>query len=294
VTPNIIITVASPEADAVLVNTATVSSTQPDPVPGNNSASATTTVNNCHHDLVNASRSSISASPSDVPADNTTTSRVTVTLRDACDVVIVSPPYNQQLVTLIQSAGRSDTVTLAPGFSNPTSTGIVAFDVKSGTPGTTTYTASADDVGPNPSVLIASNAPVNFYDCVVVGEQPLGNTGQTFLEFTLTNGSGMNRKLVGVTLTYPGGGNILQATLQSTGVWSGSGSSPFSIGSSGWTAGTDAARTISNGAPAQVLKLDFNFGVSGPPGTPNTYVFTTNWTDDTGGRPCSSAITVSH
>jgi len=81
-TPDLVVTFKAPVADVVLVNTAYVSSTQTDPVPGNESATVSTTVNSCHPELVNKDRSSVSASPVDVPADNASTSRVTVTLRD--------------------------------------------------------------------------------------------------------------------------------------------------------------------------------------------------------------------
>jgi uncharacterized repeat protein (TIGR01451 family) len=282
VTPNIIITVQSPVADTTLVNTANVSSTQSDPQPGNNSASATTTSNNCHHDQVNASRSSISASPTDVPADNASTSRITVTLRDACDAVLTAPTSIQ--VTL-NNAGSDTVTTVGP---NPTTNGVIAFDLKSNTPGTRTYTALAHDTfNVQPDVTVSSTT-INWYSCPGVVALVVGG-GQKWLQFDVQNLTGITRKLTALSLTWPlpSGGFIKNLSLQATNLWSAPPNittSPFVIpGGENWIGGTDAVRTLANGAAGQTLQYDFNFSV---PGTGN-YSLTSTWTDDTGGRVCT-------
>jgi uncharacterized repeat protein (TIGR01451 family) len=294
-TPDIVVSITSPVADVVLVNTASVSSSQADPAPGNNSASVTTTINSCHPELADPTRSSVLASLSDVPADNASTSRILVTLRDACGVVIVSPPYDTQQVTLTSSRGGADTISLAPGYNNPTSTGEVAFDVRSGTAGTSTYSATAQNTVTSASAAVASTAQVNFYGCIGLGVRPVGG-GQKYIQFTVDNTTGITRKLTGVSLTWPlpNGGQIKNLSLQGTTLWSAPPNinySPFVIPGGGlnWIAGTDAARTLANGVTNQTLQVDFNFSAPGS----GAYNLTTTWTDDTGGRVCTVSFAVS-
>jgi len=298
-TSDLMVTVQMPVADAALANTASGSSAQSDPYLTNNTATVTTTVNSCHHDLVNAGQSSVSASPTDVFADNASTSRILVTLRDACANVLTALSANPQQVTLTSSRGALDTVTLAPGFNNPTSNGQVAFDVKSGTPGTSTYSASARDTVTNATVNLTPTAQVNFYGCVGdslyhLGERPLGGGGQKFLQFVVDNNSGLTRHLTGVNLTWPqsGGRKVQSLTLAATTLWSGpSSNNPFQIPSAlNWIAGTDPARTLSSGTVNQTLQFDFSFAVA----SSGAYNLTTTWDDGSGGHICTATISVTH
>ena len=82
-----------------------------------------------------ASRSTVSASPSSVPADGSTTSTITVTVKDA-----FSSPISGKTVTLTSSNGASDTITAVSGTTSNAS-GVVTFTVKSATVETSTFTA---------------------------------------------------------------------------------------------------------------------------------------------------------
>ncbi len=300
-TTDIVISVKAPSGNVTIANSALVSSDEPDGQSLNNSATVTTTVSNCHPGLVDAAHSSVSAAPGSVYADNFTTARILVTLKDACDNVIVSPPADPQQVTLTSSRGAQDTLTVAGGYANPTTTGQVAFDVKSGTVGASTYSVSARNTNTNASVNLTATALVNFnaYNCIDdLGERPLVGGNQTNLQFILANNSGFARRLLAVSLNLPNspGQKTDSLTLQATTLWSvspGNNSSAILIGSGGlaWDAtGTDAARTLANGALNQTLQFNFSKSVSGT----GSFVLTTTWDDGTGARTCAKSITVTH
>ncbi|MCX6876665.1 MAG: Ig-like domain-containing protein, partial [Verrucomicrobia bacterium] len=100
-----------------------------------------------------ATNSLVAAAPTTVPADDATTSTVTVTLRDA-----TSSPVAGKTVTLVSSRPSLDTVSAASGPSS--GTGVVTFTVKSSTPGSSTYTATdTDDI---PNVVVTATATVIF------------------------------------------------------------------------------------------------------------------------------------
>jgi hypothetical protein len=109
---------------------------------------------------VSASISSVSASPTSVPKDNSTTSLITVTLRDAN-----SNPVPGKTVTLDQGIGNS-TISAASGPSN--ASGIVTFTVKNGTLENVTYTATGD------SVQVNQTATVNFIEASISVTAPAG------------------------------------------------------------------------------------------------------------------------
>ncbi len=98
---------------------------------------------------VNNGTSTVGASPASVPADGSTTSTVTVTLKDQ-----FNNPVSGKSVTLSSSRGATDTISAASGPSD--SSGIVTFTVKSSTEGTATFTAVGD------SITITQTATVTF------------------------------------------------------------------------------------------------------------------------------------
>jgi uncharacterized repeat protein (TIGR01451 family) len=292
-TSDIVILVKAPQTNVVLTNSAVASSGQPDPQPVNNTAQVATTISNCHHGVVDPAHSLISAAPTDVYADNTATARIIVTLRDACDIVLLNPPYDPQSVTLTSSRPSVDTVTLAGGYSNPTNTGQVAFDVKSTTAGGSTYSAVAQNVNTSATVNVAATAHVNYYACVDLSLPPLAGGGQQFVQFKANNSSGLTRHLTGVTLTWPqsGGRKVQSLTLGATSLWSGhSNNNPFQIPSTGlsWIAGTDPARTLANGSGSQTLQFNLSYGVV----RGEVYQLTTTWDDGAGGRTCTKSISL--
>ena len=298
-TTDINLTVKAPAANVMLSNSASVGSDEPDAQLANNTAMVSTSVSNCHPGLVDAAHSSVMASPASTYADNFSTARLLVTLRDACDNVLSSPPYDPQQITLTSSRPTLDTVSLAGGFSNPTNTGQVGFDVKSGTVGASTYSVSARDTNTNANANLAATAQVAFntYACVDnPAGVPLAVGSQKFLQFAVANHSGFARRLTAVNFTWPraAGQKVDALQLQSTILWhdsNGNSNGPLLIGAGGlpWDAsGTSAARTLGNGASNQTLQFDFSKSVGGT----GTFILTTTWDDGTGARTCTTSIRV--
>src|SRR3989442_13481251 len=97
-----------------------------------------------------AGSSTVSASPTPVVADGTTTSTITVTLKDANN-----HPVSGKTVTLAQGTGSS-TISAASGASN--ASGVVIFTVKDTKAEAVTYTARDT----TDSVTITQTATVAF------------------------------------------------------------------------------------------------------------------------------------
>ena len=98
---------------------------------------------------VSAANSTVEASPASVIADGSTTSTVTVTVKDSSSTAI-----SGKTVTLASSRGATDTISGASGVSS--ASGVVTFTVKSTTVGTPVLSATAD------SVAITQTATVTF------------------------------------------------------------------------------------------------------------------------------------
>ncbi len=112
---------------------------------GNGSSSATLTVT-----AISASNSTVVANPTSVPADGTTTSTITVTLKDGA-----GNPVSGKTVTLSAGSGSS-TISPASGPSN--ASGVVTFTVKDSVVESVTYTATDTTDG----VTITQTATVAF------------------------------------------------------------------------------------------------------------------------------------
>jgi hypothetical protein len=97
---------------------------------------------------VSASTSTVTASPASIVADNSTTSTITVTLKDANN-----NPVSGKTVSLADNSATS-TISAASGSSD--ASGVVTFSVKNTIAETVTYTATGDDV------LITGTATVEF------------------------------------------------------------------------------------------------------------------------------------
>jgi hypothetical protein len=110
-------------------------------------ASATLTVVN-----VSAANSMVVASPTSVPADNTTTSTVTVTLLDG-----VGNPVTGIVVSLAASSGSS-TITVVSATTDVN--GVATFTVKDSVVEVVTYTAT--DTTDTPNVVVTQQATVTF------------------------------------------------------------------------------------------------------------------------------------
>ena len=283
-TSDIAIGITVPNND--ISNTAVVSSDMPDPDPADNSATVNTAVTVCNPGRAHAPTSTISASPGQVQANGTSVSQVTVTLKDMCGAAAT----DNQTVTLNSSRGGADTITLAGWSSNPTTTGTVVFEVKSSTPGTSTYSASALNNANSETVNLTATADVTFFNCMSVAGQFNQASNQQYVDFRLTNSTDRAWKLTNLTIDWPhaSGRRIQQVvigTSPSTTLWSGnSQNDPFSLpGSAAWDANTDAARTINAGVSGHLLRLHFSFVTPG-----QQFALTATW-DDGNGNTCSNA-----
>jgi len=117
---------------------------------------------------VSALVSTVSANPTSVIADGTTTSTITVTLMDAN-----SNPVSGKTVTLTAGSGSS-TISAASGSSS--ATGVVTFTVKDSTAQSVIYTGKDT----TDSVTVTQTATVTFTaDKLVFTTQPGGGTGGT-------------------------------------------------------------------------------------------------------------------
>ena len=136
----------------------------------------------------NAANSTVAAAPASVAADGVTVSTVTVTLKDSGSAVVWG-----KTVSLISSRGAADTVSPVSGASGVN--GVIAFTVKSATPGSSVFTATnATD-----AMTVSQTASVNFLagtnkDFLVFGANYIGssaiiNTNAATVAWTVPNGS---------------------------------------------------------------------------------------------------------
>ena len=105
-------------------------------------------------------QSTVSASPTFVSANGTSTSTITVSLKDA-----QGNPVPNKAVTLSSSRGAQDMVSSASGPSN--SSGIVTFTVKSTVSGSATFTA----LDTTDSVTINQTGAITFVATLVSASQ---------------------------------------------------------------------------------------------------------------------------
>ena len=129
--------------------------------------------------LPSASLSTVVASPTSVPADGTTTSTITVTLKNAAANAVAG-----KTVTLAQGAGSS-TISAASGASDVN--GVVTFTVKNSTAQSVTYTATdtTDSVTITQTATVAFTASVASFNVV----EPAANavTGKIFTKIAGQN-----------------------------------------------------------------------------------------------------------
>jgi hypothetical protein len=149
--------------------------------------------------VVSATASKVVAAPASVPADGSTGSTVTVTLRDQG---VTSAPVAGQAVTLTQNSGANSTIHTVSGTTD--GTGVATFTVTDTTAELVTYTAHAG------AVTIAATAAVTFgtlvasatASTVVAAQSPAstGALGGTTVTVTLQT-SGGTSPVAGKTVT---------------------------------------------------------------------------------------------
>lgn len=154
--------------------------------------------------------SDLAVSATEVLANGKAVSAVTVTLRNAaeCGAKVVTA---STFVSLNSSRAATDNIVLAPGATNPTTTGQVTFWVSTYTPGTSTYWAEIKTLGT--SVALQANTDVFFYSCVTGFALPL-DAKSKYLQFRITNpaSSAWTWRLSELTLDWAtGNGQKLEA-----------------------------------------------------------------------------------
>ena len=208
--------------------------------------------------LVSASQSTVAASPSSLPADGSTPSTVTVTLKDSA-----GNPVSGRSVSLSSSRGALDTISSASGASN--SLGSVTFYVKSLNAGSSIYTAidSTDTITITqaPSVTFSAGPVSSAQSTVAASPTSVTANGSTPSIVTITLLDASSNPVSGktVTLTSSRGGSD---TISSA---SGSSNSlgrvtftvlSSSVGSSSFTA-TDTTDSLT---VAQTISVNFVVG----------------------------------
>jgi alpha-galactosidase len=181
---------------------------------------------------VDAATSTVSASPTAVPADGTSTSTITVTLKDAANI-----PVAGKEVSLTGSG--SAVITTGNNISN--ASGVVTFTVRSNTVGVQQFAAT--DVTDS-NLAITQTASVDFQTPVVIGPVSAGNSTVTAspasvvangittstITVTLKDSNGLLIANEGVTLSgNPSGATITPAGAQTTNA---NGQSAFNVKSS--------------------------------------------------------------
>ncbi len=217
-------------------------------------------------------------------ADNEMNMRVQVQLIDECGAAILDGrPVD---LNSSREASGQDAIVQAALVGN-----TYYFDVRSTTVGTSTFTAVADQQNPAAGLPLAITAAANTGSFVCVsGVREVGANANA-LQVTYTNPAApvLNRRLVGLTLTWPGA-SALQLNAISFGntqnvIWSGPASPPtLNIGSAQWSG---VNRSIVTGTFRPLL-LSFNGPIT--PGSGSwTYTVSTSWDNGQGGSVCTAA-----
>jgi len=278
--PQVNITVKAPASSTTLTDSASVSSAISDPNLVDNSATATTTVLACNPGQVSAAYSQVAAMPPQVQADGQQTSDVVVTVKDNCGSLLAN-----HTVVLSSSRGAADTI--APASATTNATGQVIFQVKSATTSPyvsgaftpSTFTATVDA-----TTAVSQTDGVAFV-CVTGVLAPFN--GSQDLQFSFTNNTGLNRRLISLTLTWPSTGSrqVTSITFGPDQIWSGNGNNSAFTVNGGWTAGD---RSL-NATLSKTLKLNFNYVLSGT----GQYNLSTQWDNTANGSICTApTITV--
>ena len=213
---------------------------------------------------VSAAKSTVTANPTSVTADGTTTSTITVTLLDANN-----NPVSGKTVALSQGTGSS-TISVASGASN--ASGVVTFTVKDTKAETVTY--SATDT--TDTIAITNTASVTFnpgaitqlvfgnigpqtagvaFNITVTAEDAHGNTVTSYN----ANGNNANISSTGTLLggsftsqSFTNGVLVQSVTITNTGSFTITADGNAGHAASG-VSGTSNSFTVNPGAPAKLV-----------------------------------------
>jgi len=161
---------------------------------------------------VSAGQSTVTASPTTLTANNTSSSTITVTLKDANNNLITG-----QDVTLSQGSGSS---TISPTLSTTNASGVATFTVRNTKAEAVTYTASANGVSltSTPTVTFQAGA-VNASTSAITASKAnviANNTDNATITVTLRD---INNNPVGsqaVTIAQGSGSSTITATQGTT------------------------------------------------------------------------------
>ncbi len=152
--------------------------------------------------VADATNSTLSASSSTIPADGTTTSIITVTLKDSSNNAV-----SGKTVTLAKSSGAgTPTITTTQGTSD--ASGVALFTVKSLTVGTDVFQATDT----TDSVVITQTASVNFASSIVTITSATGGSSIS-ADTNTTNGTATWTSLTGPILSEGVTGSITTGTI---------------------------------------------------------------------------------
>ena len=185
--------------------------------------------------LVDAASSTVSASPTAVPANDTTTSTITVTVRNSGGL-----PLPGKVVSLTGNGLAN----IQTGNNTSNASGVVTFTVKSDTVGLVTFTATSE------SVTVTQTANVDFQTVPVAGPVNAGTstvvaspttiagdgTATSTITVTLKDASGLAVANEGVTLAKTSGPGTPVISPAGAAITNASGVATFTVKST--TAGT--------------------------------------------------------
>ncbi|MEI7901170.1 MAG: invasin domain 3-containing protein [bacterium] len=142
---------------------------------------------------VNAGTSTVAAAPTSVQADGSTTSTITVTLKDA-----YNNPVAGKTVTLVSSRVAEDTISAASGTSSVS--GVVTFTVTSTTAGSSVFTATGDGVLLTPTATVTFG-PSAAASTVAAAPSSVTADGSTTSTITVTLKDAGNQPVTNKTVT---------------------------------------------------------------------------------------------
>ncbi|MCQ4088910.1 Ig-like domain-containing protein [Saccharibacillus sp. JS10] len=154
---------------------------------------------------IDASRSTVTANPTSLPADNSSTSTITVTLKDATNNVI-----SGKLVTLGQGSGSS---TITATQSTTDASGVATFTVNDSKAEAVTYTAMSNGVtlSTTPTVTFQAGA-VSAISSTITASKPsvlANNTDSATITVLLKDANGNVVPSTAVTLSQGSGSSSL-------------------------------------------------------------------------------------
>jgi hypothetical protein len=259
-----VITPASATSNSSGVATFTVINTSPEPVTYTAQSESVTFTQTATVTFgtptISATNSAITASTNSVPDDGSSTSQVSVTVRDQA---VTPQPIANTGVALAQGTGHS---TIAPPSATTNQAGVAVFTVKDSTTEPVVYTATAGAVALKSSVTVTfGSLTVSPSSSTVVAAQSPVATGSsgTTVTVTLLTAGGANpvaNKNVVLAPTGPGSAAVDPTTPVSTNA----------EGQAAFTVTDGAAETVTFGATDQTDGLSIGSAqvVFVPPSAP--------------------------